>query len=60
MKTRSGRSNHFYNVDSAGTTIMDKLEILRKLDAIIIARLFGDRPWLPDSETAFALQKMLL
>ena len=34
--------------------------IIRELDGLIVARLFGQGPWLCDPETALALHKKLL
>jgi hypothetical protein len=39
---------------------MDKEEISRKVDAIVVSRLFGKGSWLADRETSVALQRMLL
>jgi len=35
-------------------------ELAAKLDAIVVARLFGARPWLADSESCAALQRMIM
>jgi hypothetical protein len=39
---------------------MDKEQISRKLDAIVVSRLFGNGSWLADRETSLALQRILL
>jgi hypothetical protein len=39
---------------------MDRNEIVCVLDAVVVERLFGDRPWLADDETMAALNQMLL
>ena len=36
-----------------------KLELSMKLDRLVVDRLFGDGPWMPDSETAVAFSRML-
>ena len=36
-----------------------KLELSMKLDRLVVDRLFGDRPWLTDCETAHAFNRML-
>jgi len=38
---------------------MDRNEILCVLDAIVVERLFGNRPWLADRETMAALKQVL-
>jgi hypothetical protein len=36
-----------------------KLELSMKLDRLVVDRLFGEGPWMPDSETAVAFTRML-
>jgi hypothetical protein len=44
----------------AGTTTMNKAEIIAELENMIVARLFSRRPWLADREACSAISRKLI
>ena len=45
--------------NNAGMGAIRRAELLRELDALVNARLFGPRPWLADRESGAALSRKL-